>query len=314
MVPLHDMNGSAEVYRSSGGACQTAQRRSAPLQLAVSSPSGFAIMEAEAQFFPGSGSVSFRRGTAVKSTSKNVHAAGRKSMPVKNQRPAADPRLFSTREAKAIKEEICAAGRKLWLRQFVDGNGGNISFRIGPNEVLCTPTLISKYDLTPADICMVDLDGHQVAGTKRSTSEILLHLEIYKSVPEATAAVHCHPPHATAYAIAGRVPPNMYIPEFEVVVGKVAIAPYETPGTVAFAQTVLPYVKQHNTVLLANHGIVCWADTVTHAEWCAEVLETYCMTLKIAGQLGSPMRKIPKQKGADLVAIKKRMGFSGPQH
>ena len=176
-------------------------------------------------------------------------------------------------------------GRKLWMRQFVDGNGGNISYRIGPNEVLCTPTLVSKYDLTPEDIGMTDLEGKQIAGSKPRTSELLLHLEIYKAVPEAKAVVHCHPPHATAYAITGRVPPNLMIPEFEVFVGKVAISPYETPGTKAFAETVLPYVKQHNTVLLSNHGIVCWADTVTHAEWYAEVLETYCWTLMIASQL-----------------------------
>ena len=72
-------------------------------------------------------------------------------------RPAANPRLFTTPEAEAIKKEMCAVGRKLWLRQFVDGNGGNISYRIGPNEVLCTPTLVSKYDLTPEDLCLVDL-------------------------------------------------------------------------------------------------------------------------------------------------------------
>ena len=202
-------------------------------------------------------------------------------------RSAANPRLFSTPEAEAIKKEICAVGSKLWIRQFVDGNGGNISYRIGPNEVICTPTLVSKFDLTPEDLCLVDLEGNQVAGTRTRTSEILLHLEIYKAVPEAKSAVHCHPPHATAYAITGRVPPNRVIPEFEVFVGKVAMSPYETPGTQAFAETVIPYVKQHNTVLLANHGIICWADTVTHAEWYAEVLDTYCWTLMLASQLGA---------------------------
>ncbi len=79
------------------------------------------------------------------------------------------------------------------------------------------------------------------------------------------------------------------IPEFEVFVGKVAVSPYETPGTQAFAETVIPYVKQHNTVLLANHGIICWADTVTHAEWYAEVVDTYCWTLMLASQLGVPI-------------------------
>src|ERR1035437_1588304 len=222
---------------------------------------------------------------------------------------AANPRLFSTPEAEAIKKEICAVGRKLWVRQFVDGNGGNISYRIGPNEVLCTPTLVSKYDLTPEDLSLVDLEGNQIAGTMPRTSEIFLHLEIYKAVPEAKSCVHCHPPHATAYAITGKVPPNLVIPEFEVFIGKVSISPYETPGAAAFAQTVLPFVKQHNTVLLANHGIICWADTVTHAEWYAEVLETYCWTLLIASQLGAPISHISEQKGADLLAIKKRLGL-----
>ena len=226
-----------------------------------------------------------------------------------SSRPGADSAMFFTPEAEVIKKEICAVGRKLWMRQFVDGNGGNISYRIGPNEVICTPTLVSKYDLTPDDLCLVDLQGNQIAGTKPRTSEIFLHLEIYKAVPEAKSAVHCHPPHATAYAITGRVPPNLVIPEFEVFIGKVAISPYETPGTEAFARTVLPFVQQHNTVLLANHGIVCWADTVTHAEWYAEVLETYCWTLMLATQLGAPISYLTQREGSDLLAIKKRLGL-----
>ncbi len=217
--------------------------------------------------------------------------------------------IFSSPEAKAIKNEICAAGRKLWMRQYVDGNGGNISFRLGPNAVLCTPTLVSKFDLTPQDICLVDLDGNQLAGSKRRSSELLLHLEIYKAVPGAKAVVHCHPPHATAYAITGCLPPNLIIPEFEVIVGNVAVAPYETPGTKAFAETVLPYVKTHNTMLLANHGIVCWADTVTRAEWCAEVLDTYCWTLMLAAQLGAPILRISEERGADLRALRKKLGL-----
>lgn len=221
----------------------------------------------------------------------------------------ANPKFFSTPEAEAIKKEICAVGKKLWNRSYVDGNGGNISFRIGPNEVLCTPTLVSKHDLTPEDICLVDLDGVQAAGKRPRTSEILLHLEIYKAVAEAKACVHCHPPHATAYAITGRVPPSRIIPEFEVFVGKVAVSPYETPGTKAFAETVIPYVKSHNTVLLSNHGIICWGDTVTHAEWYAEVVDTYCWTLILASQLGVPISQISEKHTNDLLNIKKSLAL-----
>jgi L-fuculose-phosphate aldolase len=226
-------------------------------------------------------------------------------------RPAPNPRLFSTPEAKRIKKEICAVGHKLWLRQFVDGNGGNVSYRIGPNEVICTPTMLSKFDLRPRDLCMVDLDGNQVAGTRAATSEILLHLEIYKKVPEAKAAVHCHPHHATAYAITGLVPPTRIIPEYEIFIGKVAVAPYETPGTQEFAETVLPFVKEHNAILLGNHGVVTWADTPTLAEWHCEILETYCAILAYARQLSAPVGLIPDEKCKDLVARRERCGFPG---
>jgi L-fuculose-phosphate aldolase len=250
-------------------------------------------------------------GTAAVAAAAPARSTGEAAVepPIKKTKSAANPRLFTTPEAEAVKVEICAVGRKLWNRAYVDGNGGNISYRIGPNEVICTPTLVSKHDLTPDDLCLVDLDGVQVAGKRPRTSEILLHLEIYKAVAEAKACVHCHPPHATAYAITGHVPPSRVIPEFEVFVGKVAVSPYETPGTKAFAETVLPYVKQHNTVLLANHGIICWGDTVTHAEWYAEVVDTYCWTLILASQLGVPISQISEKHTADLLNIKKTIGL-----
>jgi L-fuculose-phosphate aldolase len=216
-------------------------------------------------------------------------------------------------EAKAIKREIVQVGRKLWQRSYVDGNGGNISARISDDYIVCTPTLLSKADLTEDDLCLVDMHNRQKVGHRPQTSEMLLHLEIYKANPKARAVVHCHPPHATAYAIAGIVPPAGYIPEFEVFVGQVALTPYETPGTKAFAESVLPYVKHHNTILLANHGVVCWSGTVTHAEWCVEVLDTYCQTLAVARQLGTPLRPIPERKLLDLLRVKRRLGLPDPR-
>ena len=215
----------------------------------------------------------------------------------------------SSFEADALRAEIVRVGRKLWDRQFVDGNGGNISVRLGSKYVLCSPTMLSKADLTPADINLTDLDGNILAGDRSRTSELLLHLEIYKANPKARAIVHCHPPYATAFAVTGTVPPNGLIPEYEVFIGPAAVSPYETPGTQAFAETVLPFVQKHNTILLKNHGIICWSDTVTHAEWLAEIMDTYCKTYLIAKQIGEPLSYISEEKIQDILALKRRLGF-----
>jgi L-fuculose-phosphate aldolase len=216
--------------------------------------------------------------------------------------------LLGSPEALSAAKEIVAVGRKLWQRQYVDGNGGNISCRIADGLVVCTPTLLSKGDLRPEDLCLVDLAGRQIAGSRRCTSEIRMHLAIYGSSPEAKAIVHSHPPHATAYAITGRIPPDRLIPEYEIFVGQVALAKYETPGTEAFAESVLPHVRTHNTVLLANHGVVCWADSVTRAEWLTEIVDSYCWLLILASQMRGPLRRIPRAKAAELVAVRRLVG------
>jgi L-fuculose-phosphate aldolase len=215
----------------------------------------------------------------------------------------------SSPEAEAFRKEIIRAGRKLWERQYVDGSGGNISVRLGSRYVLCTPTMLSKGDLEPADICLSDLDGNILAGDRSRTSELLLHLEIYKANSRAQAVVHCHPPYATAFAVTGYTPPNGLITEYELFIGPAAVAPYETTGTKAFAETVLPFVKDHNTILLTNHGIVCWADTVMHAEWLVEIFETCCKTYLLAQQIGKPLSIIPESKIREILALKRRLGF-----
>ncbi len=217
--------------------------------------------------------------------------------------------IYRSAEGVALRQEIVWNAKKLWQRQYVDGNGGNLSCRIGDAYVLCTPSMCSKADLTVEDLCLVDLDGKEMFGPFRRTSELLLHLRIYKANPSARAVVHCHPAHATAYAIAGVVPVPDSVPEQEVFVGPVAIAPYETPGTQAFAETILPFVEKHNSILLANHGVVCWADTITHAEWFVEVLDTYCRTLILATHLGAPVQQISAEKIQEILEIKKQLGL-----
>jgi L-fuculose-phosphate aldolase len=212
-------------------------------------------------------------------------------------------------EAHALRMEIIAVGRKLWERQYVDGNAGNISARFADRFLLCTPTRISKHDMQPDDICLSDLEGNILVGNRLRTSELLLHLEIYKTNPAARAVVHCHPPHATAFALTGSAPPIGLHSEYETMIGPVAVAPFETPGTQAFAETVRPFVRDHNTILLSNHGVVCWADSVTHAEWLVETFETYCQTWLIAQQIGRPLQPIPDAKILELLEIKRRMGL-----
>jgi len=243
---------------------------------------------------------------AAQAASKAGVASNAETLKVEEITPLA---AASSPEAEAFRKEILRVGRKLWERQYVDGNGGNISVRLGSSYVLCTPTMLSKGDLEHADICLSDLDGNILAGERSRTSELLLHLEIYKANPQARAVVHCHPPYATAFAATGSTPPNGLITEYELFIGPAAVAPYETPGTKAFAETVLPFVMDHNTILLTNHGIVCWADTATHAEWLVEIFETCCKTYLLAQQIGKPLTFIPESKMREILALKQRLGF-----
>src|SRR5271170_894869 len=153
------------------------------------------------------------------------------SVPAIKGAPSNLEAFFNSPEIHALKLQLCDVGRRLWGRAYVDGNGGNIAIRVGENMALCTPTLVSKGFMKPEDMCLVDLEGKQLAGSKKRTSEILMHLQIMKRQARAVATVHCHPPHATAFAVAGVEPPTCMIPEIEVFIGKVPIAPYRTPGT-----------------------------------------------------------------------------------
>jgi len=207
-----------------------------------------------------------------------------------------------------LRQEICEIGRRLWIKGFCAGNEGNISARIDENAVLCTPTLVSKGFLKPADICKVDYSGKQIEGTKRRTSEILLHLEIFKARSDINAIVHCHPPHLTAFAVTRRQIPLCVTPEMEIFVGNVPIAEYATPGTEDLAKSILAHVDTANTILLANHGAVSWSKSVEDAFFKMEVAEAYCRILLLAGHLGGATQ-LPEEQVKDLLEIKKNLGI-----
>lgn len=221
---------------------------------------------------------------------------------------------FNSPELHALKLQICDVGRRLWARAYVDGNGGNIAIRVGEGLALCTPTLVSKGFMKPEEMCLVDLDGNQLAGEKKRTSEILMHLQIMKRQPRALATVHCHPPHATAFAVAGVQPPTCMIPEIEVFVGKVPIAPYRTPGTPEMGKLVADLAENHNTILMANHGVVSWShNNVEDAYFKMEIVEAYCRTVVVAAQLGAPLKTFSQTHLQDLLKIKQTLGIPDPR-
>lgn len=207
-----------------------------------------------------------------------------------------------------LREEMCEIGRRVYNKGFAAANDGNISFRMSEDRVLCTPTRVSKGYMKPDDLCIVDLDGGQVSGKKKRSSEILLHLTIMKQRPDVRAVVHCHPPHATAFAVAHEPIPKCTMPEFEVFLGEVAIAPYETPGTQKFADTITPYIKDTDVILLANHGTVTAGSDLTDAYFKTEIIDAYCRILILTKQLGS-VNYYSDEKAAELIRIKPGLGI-----
>ncbi len=222
--------------------------------------------------------------------------------------PAALEKFFYSPKIQALKERMVNIGRRIWEKGYSDGNGGNITIRVGDNIVLCTPTMVSKGFMTIDDICMVDLDGNQVAGTRPRTSEVNTHLAIMKNEPNAKSCVHAHPVHATAFAVAGVTPPSCLIPEPEVLLGEVGLAVYGTPGTAEVAAHVGQMAVKHQSILMQNHGVICWGKDVEDAYWKMETTEAFCQTTVVAMQIGGP-----KQYGADklkeLIEIRKSLGM-----
>lgn len=212
-----------------------------------------------------------------------------------------------------IKQEICEIGDRIYKKGFAAANDGNISFRYSDREVVCTPTQICKGFMKPEDLCVVDMEGKQIAGNRKRTSEIMLHLAIMKSRPDVKSVVHCHPPHATAFGIAREPVPQCVLPEVEIFLGDVPITKYAIPGGTDFADTILPYVAKSNVIILANHGTVSYGETVEKAYWWTEVLDAYCRMLMLARGLGS-VNYFTEPEARDLLALKQKWGFADPRN
>jgi L-fuculose-phosphate aldolase len=212
-----------------------------------------------------------------------------------------------------LKQDICEIGRRIYAKGFAAANDGNITVRVGENEVLCTPTMHCKGFLKPEDISLIDMTGKQLAGSKKRSSEALLHLEIYKQRPDVKSVVHCHPPHACAFAIAHEPIPQCILPEVEVFLGDVPITKYETPGGQGFADTVIPFVQKTNIIILANHGTVSYGENVERAYWWTEILDAYCRMLLLSKQLGR-VNFFDEKKERELLELKQKWGWSDPRN
>lgn len=225
------------------------------------------------------------------------------------QTPGAIQTFFNSPEINLLKERICEIGRRLNQKGFVDGNGGNITVRVGDNLVLSTPTLIAKGYMKPADMCLVDLKGNQIAGERKRTSEVTTHIGIMKHQPKAKACVHAHPPYATAFAVASVEPPTCIIPEAEIFLGKIGLANYETPGTLENAEVIGQMAVDHQSIIMGNHGVITWGTDVEDAHWKMENTDMYCKTIWIASSLGKELSNIGGAKLKELLAIRSDLGM-----
>ncbi len=211
-----------------------------------------------------------------------------------------------------IREQLCDIGRRIWLKGFCAGNEGNHSFRMSDNKFLCTPTGISKGNLKPEDICTVDGAGKQLAGRLKRSSEFLMHAAIYKARPDVVAVIHSHPPHATAFAIAGVDLPTCIHPEAEVFLGPVKTAQYVTPGDQRLADSIVPLTQGSNTVLMGNHGVVCFDTDLEQCYYKLEIVDAYARILLLAKQLGN-VNALGSTEMAELIQLKAKFGLNDPR-
>ncbi len=211
-----------------------------------------------------------------------------------------------------IKKQICEIGKRIYDKGMVASNDGNISVKINDNEFLCTPTGVSKGFMTPEFICKVDRDGKVIQANPgfKPSSEIKMHMRVYKERPDVNAVVHAHPMYATGFAIAGIPLTQPIMPEAVIALGCVPIAEYGTPSTEEIPDAVSKYLQSFDAVLLENHGALSFSDSLLSAYHKMESDEFYAQLLYISKQLGGPKELSDKQVKR-LYEIRRQFGMKG---
>lgn len=209
------------------------------------------------------------------------------------------------RSEEDLRREIVRFGRWLYRLGFMPGTSGNLSVRLDEERLLATPTGTSKCLLRSADMVIVDLEGRQIAGSRRVTSEIGMHLAIYAERDDVEAVIHSHPPIATAFACAGQALDEMLCQEAVMTLGSVPLASYATTSTDEVAASLAPLVPKHDAILMANHGAVTCGRSLFDAFLKMETLEHVAQIRLVAHQLGS-VRTLEQEQTEQLLCAKER--------
>lgn len=187
---------------------------------------------------------------------------------------------------RQYRDEIVRYGRMLHERFFVAGTDGNLSVRLEDGTVLCTPTCLNKGMMQPDDLVIVDANGQILRGHRGASSEIAMHLLIYRMRQDIHAVVHAHPPTATGYAAAGLGLTQPLVSEIVITLREVPLAPYATPGSPQLGESLKPLIGDHEAILMANHGVVAYGADLNTAYMNMETVEHFARVALVTHQLG----------------------------
>lgn len=211
--------------------------------------------------------------------------------------------MLEENEARAA---IVATGRRLYERRILASIEGNLSVRLGEDRILATPSGANKGLMEPEDLVVTDVEGHPV-GTGHPSSEMLMHLAIYRERPDLHAIVHAHPPIATGFAVAGRELPAAVLAEIVTTLGCIPTAPYGTPSTDELAEAVVGPIRTYDALLLANHGAVTCGPALGTAEERMYQLEHFAEISLVSHLLGGP-RSFSAEEVERLSGLRERAG------
>ena len=207
----------------------------------------------------------------------------------------------------SARKLIIEIGKLLYERSYVVSSDGNVSIRLDENTVLATPTMTCKGRMTEDSLALTDMEGKPLSD-KRASSELAMHLLIYKMRPDVKAVCHAHPPHGTAFAVAGLAIDKPILSEVILTLGCVPLTSYGTPSTDELTEAMKPYVEHHNALLMANHGAVAYGDDLWQAFDRLETLEHTARIAILAKALGGA-NDLPQDAIEKLINIREKAGY-----